>query len=105
LRKGPNVRLEASSLPPRQLLKCLDLEGCKHAYIDGGKVIQSFLANHLIDKMTVTTVPMLIGQGRSLFGRMPTDAKLRLAGSKAYEFGFTQATYLARNGALHSSAG
>ena len=105
LRQGPNIRLEASSESPHELLNRLDSEGCKHAYIDGGKVIQSFLANHLIDKLTITTVPVLIGQGRSLFGRIPIDAKLRLADSKAYDFGFTQATYLARNGALQPSAG
>jgi dihydrofolate reductase len=95
-REGPGIRLEKSSEAPRELLTRLSSEGCRHAYVDGGQVIQSFLSKGLIDRLTLTTIPVLIGQGRSLFGKMPGDAKLKLAQSKAYEFGFTQSTYLAR---------
>jgi dihydrofolate reductase len=98
-REGPGIQLEASAEAPRELLNRLTLEGCKHAYVDGGKVIQSFLSNGLIDKLTITTIPVLIGQGRPLFGRNPRDTKLTLAHSKAYEFGFIQTTYLARTDA------
>lgn len=95
-RKGLGIRLERSSEAPRELLNRLSSEGCKHAYVDGGKVIQSFMSQGLIDRITLTTIPVLIGQGRSLFGRMPGDIKLKLTQSKSYEFGFTQSTYLAR---------
>ena len=98
-RKGPDIQLEASSESPHELLKRLGSEGFKHAYVDGGKVIQSFLSNGLIDKFTITTIPVLIGVGRPLFGSLPSDVKLRLVHSKAYEFGFTQTTYLARTDA------
>jgi dihydrofolate reductase len=98
-RSGPNIRLERSSEAPRDLMIRLDSEGCKHAYVDGGNVIQSFLSESLIDRLTITTIPVLIGQGRSLFGRLPRDAKLTLAESKSYAFGFTQSTHLARTGA------
>jgi len=95
-RQGPNIQLERSSETPKELLKRLSLEGCKHAYVDGGKVIQSFLSNSLINKLTITTVPVLIGQGRPLFGSVSNDVKLKLVDSKAYKFGFVQNTYLAR---------
>lgn len=98
-RKGPNIQLEKSSESPQELLKRLSFEGCRHAYIDGGKVIQSFLSNSLIDSLTITIVPVLIGEGRSLFGSISNDVKLKLAQSKAYEFGFIQTTYLARTDA------
>ncbi len=62
-RQGPSVRLEASSESPQDLLHRLSSEGCKHAYVDGGKVIQSFLSSELIDTLTVTTIPVLIGRG------------------------------------------
>ncbi len=95
-RTGPGIQLEASSEPPRHLLKRLDEQGYKRAYIDGGKVIQSFLRDGLIDDMTITTIPILLGSGRRLFGTLPGDMKLHLTSSKAFEFGFMQSTYLAR---------
>jgi dihydrofolate reductase len=95
-RRGPDIQLESSSETPQELLNRLSSEGCKHAYVDGGKVIQSFLSQGLIDRLTITTIPVLIGQGRSLFGKIPNDVQLKLAHSKAYEFGFIQSTYLAR---------
>lgn len=98
-RQGPHIQLEKSSEAPQALLKRLSSEGCKHAYVDGGKVIQSFLSSSLVDRLTITTVPVLIGKGRPLFGSVSNDVKLKLAHSKAHEFGFIQTTYLARTGA------
>ncbi len=97
-RKGPEIQLEQSAELPQALLKRLASEGCKHAYVDGGKVIQNFLSHGLIDALTVTTVPILIGGGRPLFGRLPGDVRWTVARSKAYEFGFVQTTYLVRAG-------
>lgn len=98
-RKGSGIHLDKSSEAPRHLLERLSSEGFRHAYVDGGKVIQSFLAQGLIDRLTITTIPVLIGQGRSLFGKMSSDEKLTLVQSKAYEFGFVQTTYRARTDA------
>ena len=95
-RKGPAIQLEASHETPRALLRRLEAEGCKHAYIDGGKVIQGFLSEGLIDVLTVTTIPILLGAGRRLFGDLPGDMNLKLLASKAYDFGFVQTRYDAR---------
>jgi dihydrofolate reductase len=94
-RTGPGIRLEASTESPRLLLKRLDEQGCKRAYIDGGKVIQSFLRDGLINEITITTIPVLLGSGRRLFGNLSSDMKLHLASFKSFEFGFTQSTYFA----------
>ena len=53
----------------------------------------------LIDDMTITTVPILLGAGRRLFDTLPSDMKLRLVSHRAFEFGFTQSTYSARTDA------
>src|SRR4030095_3340591 len=49
------------SLDPADLLRYLSDNGFKAAYIDGGKVIQSFLAEDLIDSLIIANVPVLIG--------------------------------------------
>ena len=40
-------------------------------YVDGGQTIQSFLRADLIDELRITTVPLLLGGGASLFGTLP----------------------------------
>ncbi|MCE7053363.1 dihydrofolate reductase family protein [Algoriphagus sp. AGSA1] len=43
----------------------------KNLYIDGGKTIQSFLREDLIDEMIITTIPVLLGSGIPMFGELP----------------------------------
>jgi len=49
-----------------------------HLYVDGGQTIQGFLRAGLLDDITVTVIPVLLGAGRPLFGplgrRRRTDA-------------------------------
>ena len=45
-------------------------KGYFNLYIDGGKTIQSFLKENLIDEMIITTVSVLLGSGISLFGSL-----------------------------------
>jgi len=60
---------------------------------DGGLTIQGFLRAGLLDEITITVVPVLLGAGRPLFGPLPNDLELTLMRSRAYEFGFVQSTY------------
>ena len=71
----------------------LSQEGYKHIYLDGGKVIQSFLRAGLVDDMTLTTIPILIGEGIALFGDLEKDIKLRLLESRSWANGFVQTKY------------
>ena len=43
-----------SSQSPRGLLEHLSDQGVKHVYVDGGSTIQGFLAESLIDEITIT---------------------------------------------------
>jgi dihydrofolate reductase len=52
-----------------------------------------FLAAGLIDEITITTIPILIGGGKPLFGALLTDIRLELMDSKSYPFGFVQSRY------------
>jgi dihydrofolate reductase len=75
------------------LLARLSTLGQEHLYVDGGKCIQSFLVAGLIDELTITLIPVLIGSGNPLFGPLVKDVKLELLSSQAYEFGYVQSRY------------
>lgn len=85
------VKIDASS--PQDLVEKLSREGCKRIYLDGGKVIQSFISEGLVDDIIVTTIPILIGQGRPLFGPLHKDINLRLIETKSWENGLVQLHY------------
>jgi dihydrofolate reductase len=87
----PTVRLMHDQ--PATLVRKLAEEGKRHLYIDGGVTIQSFLSAGLIDEMTITVIPVLLGSGRPLFGSLPHDISLRLIGGRTYPCGFVQSTY------------
>ena len=78
---------------PREIVAKLDAQGVKHAYIDGGVTIQRFLRAGLIQRLIVTRVPVLIGQGRPLFGPLDADVKLRHVGTKSYPSGLVTSEY------------
>lgn len=82
-----------SSEAPELLLRRLSSEGFRHAYVDGGITIQRFLQAGLINELTITLIPVLLGEGRPLFGALERDVKLKLVRSKAYDFGYVQLTY------------
>ncbi|MDG3086519.1 dihydrofolate reductase family protein [Vibrio hannami] len=75
------------------LLIKLENEGFKHAYIDGGRTIQTFLDLKLIDEMTITLAPILLGEGIPLFGKTNKDIKLEQAESTAFANDFVQVKY------------
>ena len=85
------ITVENSS--PKQLLSMLESQGKTHAYIDGGITIQRFLASGLIDEITVTRIPVLLGSGISLFSESGPELPLRLISSASSENGFVQVRY------------
>jgi dihydrofolate reductase len=61
----------------KDILNHLEAKGIKNLYIDGGKTIQSFLKEDLIDEMIITTVPILLGEGIPLFGHLDNDLRFK----------------------------
>ncbi len=78
---------------PAALLGRLSAAGVKRVYLDGGELIQSFLREDLVDQLTVTTVPVLIGQGRRLWGELPADLRWALQEVRHWDCGFLQTTH------------
>ena len=54
----------------KSLMNQLKERGYNSLYIDGGKVIQSFLKEDLIDEIIITRVPILLGNGIPLFNHL-----------------------------------
>ena len=68
---------EQMSGEPAGIVKQFESRRFKHACIDGGITIQRFLVAGCIDRLVITRVPVLIGAGIPLFGRLPRDISLR----------------------------
>jgi dihydrofolate reductase len=88
-----NARLEQMAGEPAEILKKLEGEGTKHIYVDGGITIQRFLAAGLVNRLIVTRVPVLIGDGIPLFGPVPRDIQLTLVAVRHFKTGMVQAEY------------
>lgn len=86
-------KVEMYSGDVNTLLARLENEGFKHAYIDGGKTIQSFINLRLIDEIIITKVPVLLGEGIPLFGKTLKDIKLGKARASAFANDFVQVKY------------
>jgi len=78
---------------PKELISELNGKGYRQIYLDGGKTIQAFLRNGLVNDLTITTIPILIGRGRSLFGELEIDIKLRHLQTQSWKNGFVQSRY------------
>ena len=86
-------RIELTSLSPKKIISQLADEGHLGIYIDGGKLIQSFLKEDLIDEIIITQIPILLGGGISLFGNLDREIKLRHTETKSFKSGLVQSIY------------
>lgn len=88
--------VSVTSAAPADLLQELAATGAQHVYLDGGQTIRGFLRDGLVDELIITTIPVLLGAGRPLFGSLSTDVQLDLVASRAWPFGFVQSRYRAK---------
>lgn len=89
-------KVRFSDLAPAEAMMELERQGVRRVYVDGGQLLQSFLRHRLIDDMVITTVPVLIGAGRPLFGPLSQDVDLTLVSSHHFPSGLVQSTYRLR---------
>ena len=75
------------------LVEKLNKDGFSNLYIDGGKVITSFLNKDLIDEMIITTIPILLGGGIPLFGQLERPLNFVLVGTKTYSNSLVTSRY------------
>lgn len=90
--------VQHSSETPSELCERLSGDGVEHIYVDGGTTIQRFLAAGLVDEVTITVIPMILGDGIPLWGPTAEDVPLTCLGAKVYDFGFVQLKYTIPDG-------
>ena len=80
---------------PGDVVAALELRGIKHIYVDGGVTIQRFINAGAIDRLIITRIPVLIGEGIPLFGKLEGgDVHLAHIGTKHYPSGLVQSEYV-----------
>ena len=87
------VTVEHMQGEPADIVAQLAATGAHHLYVDGGITIQRFLRAHLVNRLTITHVPVLIGEGIPLFGSLPADVQLRHLATHRYQSGLVKSEY------------
>lgn len=102
---GKQVEVLSTSLDPdaderiivhrtlEALVETLNDRGARRVYTDGGRVIQTFLRAGLLDELTITTAPVILGTGIPLFGPLTADIPLTHNATRTLKAGFTQSDY------------
>lgn len=78
---------------PAEIVSKLAARDIHHLYVDGGITIQRFLREGLIQRLIITRVPVLIGEGIPLFGVLPRDVRLRHVATQHYASGLVKTEY------------
>ncbi len=75
----------------------INKKGYHTLYIDGGKTIQSFLKEDLIDELIITTLPILLGGGSRLFSNLPKELKFEHVDTQVFLHEIVQSRYQRKN--------
>ena len=86
-------KVSIASGKPEEILEDLAEQGVQHVYVDGGITVQTFLNAGLIDEITISLIPVLIGDGIPLFGPLNSDVLLQHITTKSFPSGLVQTKY------------
>lgn len=96
---NPNYQIESKhqisifTRPLKELIPYLESKKYQNVYVDGGKLIQSFLKESLLDEITITQIPILLGSGIPLFGETDKEIDCKHRKTKSFPNGFVQTEY------------
>lgn len=90
--KTPTVRAVHGT--PDEMLATVRRDTDGAVYLDGGSLIRSFADQGLIDEMTITLVPVVLGRGEPLFAGAAKRQALRLISATPYPNGLVQLRYV-----------
>lgn len=75
------------------LLSKLHSENIRHIWVDGGITASKFLETGLVDELTISIIPMVLGSGIPLFSIMNKEHKCQLVSTQPYPSGLVQLKY------------
>lgn len=85
--------VEQMSGAPEDIVAKLAASSAQHLYVDGGITIQRFLRAGLVQRLIITRVPVLIGEGIPLFGSLAKDVRLQHVATQHYPSGLVKSEY------------
>lgn len=77
----------------KEVLETIHKKGFNNLYIDGGKVVQNFLKQDLIDELRLTTIPIVLGDGISLFDVLPKSLEFEHVKTEVFYNEIVQSCY------------
>ena len=86
--------VERMSGDPHDIVTRLAARGIEHIYVDGGITIQRFLQAGLVQRLIITRIPVLLGDGIPLFGPLQSDIRLKPLWTRQYATGLVQSEYV-----------
>ena len=89
--------VEVSNKSPQLILESLGEAGVENVWIDGGMTLRAFVAAGLVDYLTITRIPILIGEGIPLFGPVLKDIHLSHLSTASFASGVVQSSYAVKN--------
>ena len=90
----PKVEIAEGSL--QEILSQIHHKGFAQLYIDGGKTIQNFLKEDLVDDLIISRIPVLLGGGVTLFGDLIEPLKFELIRNEIHLEAIVQSHYKRR---------
>jgi dihydrofolate reductase len=66
--------------------------GTKDVYLDGGDLVQQALNARLVDELTLTFVPVILGKGVRLFDHLREPIDLQFLAHRSFDQGMVQVT-------------
>lgn len=81
-----NVRNEAELYigAVEGVLSTLQSDGVKHIWVDEGVTVSRFIEAGLVDSITVSLIPVILGRGVRLFNSMDQEYSCRLISADSY---------------------
>ncbi len=90
---GGEADVAPVSGPLPGVLAGLGAEGFGRVYADGGQTISALLRAGLLDRITLTRVPVLLGAGLPLFAATGPEMRMTVLAMRVWPNGFVQTDY------------
>lgn len=77
----------------REVLQQLWNGGSRHVYLDGGQAVRQGLMEGMVDELTLSWVPVILGEGMALFAGLRQRLDFKVDGTRRLPSGLVQTIY------------